>query len=553
MTNANVARVPICSPNRKSCKMQHHARNQLQERLDFVGLDNRQRTALADLSSVIAASLDGALDIFYGKARVHPDTAKFFSSESHIQHAKSRQVRHWENIASARFDDTYVEAVTTVGRTHARLGLEPRWYIGGYALILEQIVRRVIAAQMPGRLLRKKRDKVSDGISAVMKAALVDMDYAISVYLDSLDQERKKAEQQQALLKQDQDVAIDALDRALATLASGDLTSPLTEQVAENFTALKDNYNSSLLGLGTAISEIHRAVALVSAQSHEISSATNEMARRTEKQATALEETAAALEEISTISRQAQDRTNEIQGLVHKSAMEATDSGLVVEQAITAMSQIESSSREMTEIISVIDEIAFQTNLLALNAGVEAARAGDQGKGFAVVAQEVRELAQRSAKAAKEITALIGKSSEEVVRGVGLVNRTGSALQSIGDQVRSINDHMVSISKSSHEQATGIAEINAAIGSLDSITQQNAAMVEESSAATAKLSDEAIKLERLVADFKVPTHPASSRPGLTGLLGTPVRSPAHQLVRAVKSSFSAAPAAALRDASWEEF
>ncbi|WP_313615825.1 globin-coupled sensor protein [Agrobacterium sp.] len=533
--------------------MHHHAHNQLQERLDFVGLDNRQRAALAELSTVIAASLDGALDVFYSKARVHPDTAKFFSSEANIQHAKSRQVGHWENIASARFDETYVEAVTTVGRTHARLGLEPRWYIGGYALILEQIVRRVIAAQMPGRLLRKKREKVSDGISAVMKAALVDMDYAISVYLESLDQDRKKAEQQQALLKQEQDVAIDALDRALATLASGDLTSPLTEQVAENFTALKDNYNSSLLGLGTAVAEIHRAVELVSAQSHEISSATNEMARRTEKQATALEETAAALEEISTISRQAQERTTEIQGLVHKSAMEAVDSGIVVEQAVVAMSQIESSSKEMTEIISVIDEIAFQTNLLALNAGVEAARAGDQGKGFAVVAQEVRELAQRSAKAAKEITALIGKSSEEVVRGVGLVNRTGAALQSIGEQVRSINDHMASISKSSQEQATGIAEINAAVGSLDNITQQNAAMVEESSAATAKLSDEAIKLEKLIANFKVPSHPSSGHPAMTDPAVRPIRSPAHQLLKAVKSGFSSGPTAALRGNTWEEF
>jgi len=530
--------------------MRGNDQSKLHERLDFVGLDARQRQALSGLSSVISGSLDQALGVFYAKARVHPETARFFSNEAHIQHAKGRQVRHWETIASAKFDDTYVDAVTAIGRTHARLGLEPRWYIGGYALILERIIRTVVDSELPGILSRSKREKVGNGISAVVKAALVDMDYAISVYLGVLEQERAKAEEEQLRLKQDQDVALSALDRALETLASGDLTSPLREKVASNFQTLKDNYNSSLSSLSSAISEIYQAVELVSAQSHEISAATNDMARRTEKQATALEETAAALEEISTISRQAQDRTLEIQGLVRRSAMEALDSGTVVEEAIKAMSQIESSSKEMTEIISVIDEIAFQTNLLALNAGVEAARAGDQGKGFAVVAQEVRELAQRSAKAAKEISTLIGNSSEDVVRGVGLVNRTGTALKSIGHQVQAIDEHMASITKSSQEQATGIAEINAAVSNMDNITQQNAAMVEESSAATAKLSAEATKLASLVAGFQVAEVPMPrSVPSARSTIGKP---PVRQLIRAVNSSFGGT-AHAVAGQSWEEF
>lgn len=530
--------------------MHGNAQTKLHERLDFVGLDAKQRQALSSLSSVISGSLGQALDVFYAKARVHPETARFFSNEAHIQHAKGRQVRHWDTIASAKFDDTYVDAVTAIGRTHARLGLEPRWYIGGYALILERIIRTVVDSELPGILSRSKRDKVGNGISAVVKAALVDMDYAISVYLDVLEQERAKAEEEQLRLKQDQDVALSALDRALETLASGNLTCPLRENVASNFQTLKDNYNSSLSSLNSAISEIYQAVELVSAQSHEISAATNDMARRTEKQATALEETAAALEEISTISRQAQDRTLEIQGLVRRSAMEALDSGTVVEEAIKAMSQIESSSKEMTEIISVIDEIAFQTNLLALNAGVEAARAGDQGKGFAVVAQEVRELAQRSAKAAKEISTLIGKSSEDVVRGVGLVNRTGIALKSIGHQVQAIDEHMASITKSSQEQSTGIAEINAAVGHMDNITQQNAAMVEESSAATAKLSAEATKLASLVAGFQVDEVPMPrSVPSPRSTIGKP---PVRQLIRAVNSSFGGT-AHTVAGQSWEEF
>ena len=259
--------------------------------------------------------------------------------------------------------------------------------------------------------------------------------------------------------------------------------------------------------------EISQAVHLVNGQSREISVATNDMAKRTEHQASALEETAAALEEISTISRDAQTRTREVQQIVMQSAAEAVKSGTVVDEAVKAMSDIEDSSKRMTQIIGVIDEIAFQTNLLALNAGVEAARAGEQGKGFAVVAQEVRELAQRSATAAKEIKELIGRSSADVARGVQLVHGTGEALRSIGGQVRSINDHMASIARSAEEQAGGIANINAAVGNMDLITQQNAAMVEESSAATEKLSQEALRLAELVSGFKVagqPPQPAVS-------------------------------------------
>ncbi|MDM9621931.1 chemotaxis protein [Rhizobium sp. AC44/96] len=482
----------------------------LNERLEFVGLDEKQRQSLASLGPVIGRSLDGALNVFYSKARVHSETSKFFSSEAHIQHAKERQVRHWENIASAKFDETYVEAVTAVGKTHARLGLEPRWYIGGYALIVESIIRSVIDSELSGFTMRSKRSKLGDDISAVVKAALVDMDYAISVYLEALSEQRVKAEGEQQKLKGEQDHAVAALDRALELLASGDLTAQLVEPVGEGFQSLKDNYNSSLHSVGVAISEIHAAVAMVSEQSQEISAATNDMARRTERQATALEETAAALEEISAISRQAQDRTREVQSLVRQSASEALASGSVVEEAIQAMSEIESSSKEMTAIIEVIDDIAFQTNLLALNAGVEAARAGEQGKGFAVVAQEVRELAQRSAKAAKEINVLIGRSAQDVLRGVTLVDKTGAALQSIGTQVRAIDEHMENIAKSSQEQATGISEINVAVGNMDTITQQNAAMVEESSAATVRLSEEASRLSSLVAGFKLANQGSAS-------------------------------------------
>ncbi|MCZ4090207.1 methyl-accepting chemotaxis protein [Sinorhizobium psoraleae] len=329
------------------------------------------------------------------------------------------------------------------------------------------------------------------------------MDYAISVYLDVLAEERMKAEEGQRALKVEQDAALAALEKALSSLSGGDLTCQIEEGLASAFERLKRNFNDSLSSLRGAMSDISQSVSHVLTQSTEIASAADDMAKRTERQATVLEETAAALEEISSIAKQSQTRTAEVQAVVNASASEAVQSGHVVEQAVGAMSDIVQSSKQMNDIIGVIDEIAFQTNLLALNAGVEAARAGEQGKGFAVVAQEVRELAQRSARAAKEIKDLIARSSQDVARGVELVNSTGQALRSIGKQVQTINDHMASISRSSLEQATGIAEINSAIGDMDAITQQNAAMAEETSASTLMLSSEAERLAQLVSGFKV--------------------------------------------------
>ncbi|TCM58371.1 methyl-accepting chemotaxis protein [Rhizobium sp. PP-F2F-G48] len=484
----------------------------LNERLDFVGLLEPQRRNLAALAPTINASLAGALEIFYAKVRHHPDTAKFFSGDSHVAQAKKRQAHHWETISSAKYDQAYIDEVTLIGRTHARLGLEPRWYIGGYALMIENIVRAVIDKELDGFLVRKKRAKLGDDVTTVVKAALVDMDYAISVYLDVLAGERAKAEERQAVLKAEQDEALAALGEALAALSNGDLTRPVHQALASSFDTIKTDFNGSIETLGSAMSEILQAVGFVLAQSSEIAAATDDMAKRTERQAAALEETAAALEEISSIARQSETRTAEVQSVVTVSASEAAASGKIVEEAVQAMSDIVQSSSQMNDIIAVIDEIAFQTNLLALNAGVEAARAGEQGKGFAVVAQEVRELAQRSARAAKEIKELIARSSQDVARGVALVNTTGKALKSIGGQVEAIDEHMTSIAQSSREQATGIAEINIAIGSLDSITQQNAAMVEETSASTVKLSSEAERLSDLVAAFRTPSGNATRAP-----------------------------------------
>jgi len=478
----------------------------LRDRLDFVGLNGDQRQHLAALKPVISASVEAALDVFYNKASRHPHTMKFFSNEAHIAHAKSRQAAHWGIIASGKYEADYVDGVTTVGRVHARIGLEPRWYIGGYALILDGIVRAIIKEELKGFLHGRKAEKLSDHITAVVKASLVDMDYAISVYLDSLAEERARTETQRQTEQADQAVALKAIEEALENLANGDLTSELRERLAPNFDGLKKNFNFSIQALEAAMLEIHQSVSQVRAEVDGIASAADNMAKRTEHQASALEESAAALEQITTISGQSAHRARDVQNVVRESAKETEQSGQVVSQAIAAMGDIESSSQKMTQIIGVIDEIAFQTNLLALNAGVEAARAGEQGKGFAVVAQEVRELAQRSAAAAKEIKELIDRSSADVRRGVDLVNRTGESLTTIGRRVASISENINSITQSAQEQASGIEEINSAVRSMDQITQQNAALMEETNASAQSLSQISTRLASLVSRFRTKNH-----------------------------------------------
>ncbi len=479
------------------------AGHQLSERLAFLGLGPEQKKNLAALKPAIVASLSGSLDDFYTKARAVPDTAKFFANEAHIQHAKSMQIKHWSRIASASFDSEYTTAVTAIGRTHARLGLEPRWYIGGYALILEGIIKAVVDAQFKGFMFEKKGKQVAKDITVAVKAALLDMDYSISVYLEALAEERAASELEQQRMKQEQQQVLSLLNTALNHMAQGDLTSRMDGDLAAEFDGLKTNFNTALAKLSGAFSEIVEESHKISANTRELTSSTDDMARRTEQQAASLEQTAAALEQITTISRQSAQRTEQAQDIVKSSAEEAARSRHIVTEAVEAMSAIEHSSQKITQIVSVIDEIAFQTNLLALNAGVEAARAGEAGKGFAVVAQEVRELAQRSANAAKEIRVLIDKSSQDVANGVSLVSRTGEALNSIGGKVDHIQDHIGAITQAVQEQAMGIQEINSAISSMDQLTQQNAAMVEETNAATHGLSDISSNLAALVSRFNV--------------------------------------------------
>jgi methyl-accepting chemotaxis protein len=371
------------------------------------------------------------------------------------------------------------------------------------------------------------------------------------------DQKRAEADAAQRLT-----IATSGLAIGLKRLSSGDLAFQLDEAFSPEFEALREDFNSSVKQLGDTLSAISHSISAIDSGTQEISSGANDLSRRTEQQAASLEETAAALDEITANVSSSSKRADEARTAATEANHGAAKSAEVVGHAEEAMERIEASSQQISNIIGVIDEIAFQTNLLALNAGVEAARAGEAGKGFAVVAQEVRELAQRSAKAAKEIKGLIQNSSTEVDSGVKLVRETGVALKAISEQIAGINQHMNAIATSAKEQSTGLAEVNTAVNSMDQTTQQNAAMVEQSTAASATLAMEAAKLRELVAQFKLQSTASATSSALrqtARAMAAPVRhaepprhaAPVRQPV-AFKKAASAGRSAPAGD-NWEEF
>jgi methyl-accepting chemotaxis protein len=360
---------------------------------------------------------------------------------------------------------------------------------------------------------KDRKDEIGDMAGAVQffKDAAVEkigLEQAAASARRTADEERARNEAAGAEAVQRQTHVVRSLATGLEKLSSGDLKFRLNDRFAADYEQLRSDFNAAMDTLQEVMTSISTATSAMRSGAGEISSASDDLSRRTEQQAASLEEAAAALDEITATVRKTAEGSAHARQVVGAAAKDAERSGVIVREAITAMNDIDESSRQIGQIIGVIDEIAFQTNLLALNAGVEAARAGDAGRGFAVVASEVRALAQRSAGAAKEIKTLIAASAQKVDTGVSLVGQTGAVLEQIVAQVKEINGIVTDIAASAQEQATGLQEVNTAVNQMDQVTQQNAAMVEQSTAASHHLAQESDELTRLVGRFQVGEQPA---------------------------------------------
>lgn len=314
---------------------------------------------------------------------------------------------------------------------------------------------------------------------------------------------KQKTESDRAKMLTQTNVVVDALNKGLRSLSDGDLTTVVHTEFSAEYEELRKNFNSAVTALCEAMSSLHSSAENIRGGANEIRHGAEDLSRRTEGQAATLEETAAALDELTASVKSAADGAEQANSVVSSARKDAESGGEVVRQAVDAMGEIEKSSEQISQIIGVIDDIAFQTNLLALNAGVEAARAGEAGRGFAVVASEVRALAQRSSDAAKEIKTLILTSSQQVDRGVDLVGQAGVALKDIIESVATSNSLVSDIASSAKEQAIGLAEINTGVNQLDHVTQQNAAMVEETTAASLTMHNESTELANLVSKFVI--------------------------------------------------
>ncbi|MGJ8590056.1 MAG: methyl-accepting chemotaxis protein [Yoonia sp.] len=366
-----------------------------------------------------------------------------------------------------------------------------------------------------------------------------------------------EAEEEREALQVKQAQVVNRLSTALTKLADGDLQHEIETPFDGEYDQLRQDYNRTVLNLNKTIGSVVIRSGAIRQRSDGMSRASDDLSRRTENQAATLEETAAALDQMTASVKSAADGARQVKDVVGSAREDADKSEPVVKDAVHAMTEIEGSSQEISQIIGVIDDIAFQTNLLALNAGVEAARAGEAGRGFAVVASEVRALAQRSSDAAKQIKALISESSGQVERGVTLVGQAGQVLTKIASHINHISDLVAEIASGAEEQSIGLGEINIGVTQLDKVTQQNAAMVEEATASSHALNGDAAQLEELVTHFRLDESAIGDPAGQDNIMQF-VPQPAHHAPEA--AVYTARPNAAkvssggaARDDIWQDF
>lgn len=469
----------------------------VEQRLDFFGIDQGDVGRFPRIARQMARLAPAALDRFYAKVRGVPALMAKFSGQQQLDHARSKQIEHWAELFSQRPGAAYMERAERIGHVHARIGLEPTWYIGGYSRVLGEVIEGSFRGTLGGMIDGGRQARAT---ATLVKVALLDMEVALSAYFKA--EERSRLE------------AIDGIGEALTALADSDFTRSL-HGLPPEYARIADDFERMRRSVSGALSDVADASRSVSHGASEIRQAADDLAMRTQNEAATLEETSAALHELTKGVRHTAEGARSMSERAEISQQSVTDGRKVVSEAVLAMEASEKSANQIRAIIDLIDGISFQTNLLALNAGVEAARAGEAGKGFAVVASEVRLLAQRSADAASDIKQLNIQSVENVERGAQLVAQSGVAFDGIAGHILELAKLSTSVAEVTSAQSTSLETINTAIGEMEHATQQNAALVEEASAAARSLSDESDRLKLLSDGFRLEATEAPPRSSST--------------------------------------
>jgi methyl-accepting chemotaxis protein len=457
----------------------------IQDRLDFYNLAENDDD-YRGIAQVVRKHGRKALDNFYSRVRRNPAISHYFPTSAGADRARSAQLAHWQSIFDEGLGQAYIDRANQIGMVHARINLDPRWYIGAYATIVTELLTEQIAGGWRGLIPGNRA--LARRITKLARVAMLDVDIALATYFSKAEEDIRTA-------------MAGKVETALSAMAGGDLTVRVSG-LPRGYEQLELHLNESFSRFNDTLNAIASGTKAISSGTAEIGSASGDLARRTEQQAASLAESAAAISEINIMAQATAGDVGALNQSVSKVLSDAANGSDIVRNAISAMNDIQISAKSIANIIEVIDGIAFQTNLLALNAGVEAARVGAEGQGFAVVANEVRALAQRSAEAAEEIKGLVNKSLTHVDNGAGLVSEAGTALNVILEQISHISNAASRIASASQGQSANLAQINVAVTEMDRMTQQNAAMVEQSNAAARTMAQEVGRLEGVVDGFR---------------------------------------------------
>ena len=562
----------------------------IDQRRDLMELDDAACESIANVQESILAHLPVALDKFYDKLSGYDELNGMFDSDAHREHAKSKQYGHWEHIAAGKLDTDFLDASRNIGNVHARIGLEPKFYVAGYALIVEGLIEGVIkdacaaAGGKKGLFGRSKPninpEEIAHTVSSIVKAVLMDSEIALSSYMHRrrVETEEVNEEVQRVVaaardgdfsqrvstnvsnevlnqlvdstneLMSSVQAGLDEADSVLSSVAQADLTARMEGNFKGAFKQLQNNINAVADQLSQMISQIQQTSGALKTATSEILSGATDLNDRSTRQAAAVTETSATVKSLADIVKENTDEANAAMRKSDDVRRTAEEGGEVMTNASDAMQRITTSSEKISNIIGMIDDIAFQTNLLALNASVEAARAGEAGKGFAVVAVEVRRLAQSAAQASSEVKALIEQSATEVGQGTSLVSEAASKLQQMVEAARENNEQMARIASNSESQTSAIQEINAAVHDIDEMTQHNVALVEETNAAIEQTEQRSSELDEIVDVFKIDGS-SSRAPAKPAPAAKPKSAPAPK--QDVKSAYGVSGNNALDE--WTEF